>query len=110
MESCKERRIPAGRFVEADRVRGRVRGSGLTSIRLRCESSRESADFADARQTRWRITNQRRLDLRTEVGWVPCPRLRDRDEVFIQSRDAKPLNRYFPELLDPIRSQLTDQC
>ena len=35
---------------------------------------------------------------------------RDRDEVFIQSRDAKPLNRYFPELLDPLRSQLADQC
>jgi ATP-dependent DNA ligase len=30
----------------------------------------------------------------------------DGDEVFIQSRDSKPLDRYFPELLDPIRSQL----
>src|SRR6266478_4571570 len=35
---------------------------------------------------------------------------RDRDEIFIQSRDAKPLNRYFPELLEPIRSELPDQC
>ena len=35
---------------------------------------------------------------------------RDRDEVFIQSRDAKPLNRYFPELLDPIQSELPEQC
>ncbi len=26
---------------------------------------------------------------------------RDGDEVFIQSRDEKPLNRYFPELLEP---------
>src|SRR3954451_21360441 len=29
---------------------------------------------------------------------------RDHDEIFIQSRDEKPLGRYFPELLDPIRS------
>jgi len=35
---------------------------------------------------------------------------RDREEVFIQSRDAKPLSRYFPELLEPIRSELPDQC
>ena len=35
---------------------------------------------------------------------------RDGDEVFIQSRDEKPLNRYFPELLDPIRAQLPEQC
>ena len=35
---------------------------------------------------------------------------RDGDEVFIQSRDAKPLNRYFPELLDPLRAQLPARC
>ena len=35
---------------------------------------------------------------------------RDGDEVFIQSRDEKPLNRYFPELLGPIRSQLPKRC
>ena len=27
---------------------------------------------------------------------------RDGDEIFIQSRDEKPLNRYFPELLEPL--------
>src|SRR5262245_35371766 len=31
---------------------------------------------------------------------------RDGDEIQIQSRDEKSLNRYFPELLDPLRSQL----
>ena len=31
---------------------------------------------------------------------------RDGDEILIQSRDEKPLNRYFPELLEPLRSQL----
>src|SRR2546429_6796390 len=35
---------------------------------------------------------------------------RDGDEVLIQSRDEKSLNRYFPELLDPIRSQLPARC
>jgi ATP-dependent DNA ligase len=35
---------------------------------------------------------------------------RDGDEVLIQSRDAKSLNRFFPELLDPIRAQLPARC
>lgn len=35
---------------------------------------------------------------------------RDGDEVHIQSRDEKPLNRYFPELIDPIKSQLPKRC
>ena len=35
---------------------------------------------------------------------------RDGDEVLLQSRDEKSLNRYFPELLDPLRSQLPARC
>jgi ATP-dependent DNA ligase len=35
---------------------------------------------------------------------------RDGDEILIQSRDEKPLNRYFPELLEPIRSALPVRC
>jgi ATP-dependent DNA ligase len=35
---------------------------------------------------------------------------RDADEILIQSRDEKPLNRYFPELLDPFRSSLPARC
>lgn len=35
---------------------------------------------------------------------------RDGDEILIQSRDEKSLNRYFPELLDPLRSNLPDKC
>src|SRR5215470_10868181 len=31
---------------------------------------------------------------------------RDDDEILIQSRDEKPLERYFPELLEPLRSAL----
>jgi ATP-dependent DNA ligase len=35
---------------------------------------------------------------------------RDRDEILIQSRDEKPLNRYFPELLEPLSSALPARC
>src|SRR5689334_12628562 len=35
---------------------------------------------------------------------------RDKEEIFIQSRDEKPLNRYFPELLDPLRAALPVRC
>src|SRR5207302_11078781 len=32
------------------------------------------------------------------------------NEILIQSRDEKSLNRYFPELLQPLESQLPDRC
>ena len=35
---------------------------------------------------------------------------RDGDESLIQSRDGKSLNRYFPELLEPLREQLPARC
>src|SRR5690242_866369 len=35
---------------------------------------------------------------------------RDGDEILIQSRDEKSLNRYFPELLAPLRSNLPSRC
>ena len=35
---------------------------------------------------------------------------RDGDEIFIQSRDEKPLNRYFPELIAPLQSALPARC
>jgi ATP-dependent DNA ligase len=51
-------------------------------------------------------------------GWIFEPKwdgfrtliFRDGDEVFIQSRDEKPLDRYFPELIDPIKAQLPKRC
>ena len=44
------------------------------------------------------------------MGWVSCADLSDRDEVLIQSRDEKSLNRYFPELIEPLRAQLPERC
>lgn len=35
---------------------------------------------------------------------------RDGDEILIQSRDEKSLNRYFPELIEPLRLQLPARC
>ncbi len=35
---------------------------------------------------------------------------RDHDEVLIESRDAKPLLRYFPELAAPLKVQLPGRC
>src|ERR1700761_4873627 len=31
-------------------------------------------------------------------------------ELLIQSRDEKPLNRYFPELMEPLQEQLPEKC
>jgi len=39
-----------------------------------------------------------------------CLVFRDRDEIHLQSRNRKPLERYFPEILDPLRSSLPDRC
>jgi len=61
----------------------------------------------------------RRVDeLPSEGEWVFEPKwdgfralvFRDRDEILIQSRDEKPLDRYFPELRDPIRTSLPSRC
>jgi ATP-dependent DNA ligase len=35
---------------------------------------------------------------------------KDGDSVYLQSRDAKPFNRYFPELEEPLRRELPDSC
>lgn len=51
-------------------------------------------------------------------GWIYEPKwdgfrvliFRDRDELLIQSRELKPLNRYFPELLAPLKEQLPTRC
>lgn len=51
-------------------------------------------------------------------GWIFEPKwdgfrtliFRDGDEVFIQSREGKPLDRYFPELNEPLKAQLPERC
>ena len=35
---------------------------------------------------------------------------RDGDEVMLQSRDTRPMNRYFPELEEPLLSALPERC
>ncbi|MEO5815974.1 MAG: ATP-dependent DNA ligase [Gemmatimonadaceae bacterium] len=51
-------------------------------------------------------------------GWIFEPKwdgfrtliFRDGDELFIQSRDEKPLDRYFPELAEHLKAQLPERC
>jgi len=51
-------------------------------------------------------------------GWLYEPKwdgfralvFRDGDELYIQSRDLKPLDRYFPELAEPLRANIPDRC
>jgi ATP-dependent DNA ligase len=51
-------------------------------------------------------------------GWLYEPKwdgfraivFRDGDEVVTQSRDLKPLDRYFPELAEPLRANLPERC
>ena len=53
-----------------------------------------------------------------DEGWLFEPKwdgfralvFRDGGEIYIQSRDLKPLDRYFPELADPLRAALPDRC
>ncbi|HJW92323.1 MAG TPA: ATP-dependent DNA ligase [Thermoanaerobaculia bacterium] len=51
-------------------------------------------------------------------GWLFEPKwdgfrtlvFRDEDELLLQSRDLKPLNRYFPELVEPLTAMLPKRC
>jgi ATP-dependent DNA ligase len=51
-------------------------------------------------------------------GWLYEPKwdgfralvFRDGDSVYLQSRECKPLDRYFPELIAPIRSTVPARC
>src|SRR5215218_7926477 len=57
-------------------------------------------------------------DIPTGPGWLFEPKwdgfraivFRDGDETFIQSRDLKPLDRYFPELPPVLKANLPDRC
>jgi len=54
----------------------------------------------------------------SDPGWLFEPKwdgfraivFRDGDSVYTQSRDLKPLDRYFPELADPLRAALPDHA
>src|SRR6478752_1284223 len=56
--------------------------------------------------------------LPTGDGWLYEPKwdgfralvFRDGDEIYTQSRDLKPLDRYFPELAEPLRANLPERC
>src|SRR5947209_8159349 len=39
-----------------------------------------------------------------------CLVFRDGDDIYQQSRELKPLNRYFPELLEPLAREIPSRC
>ena len=51
-------------------------------------------------------------------GWLFEPKwdgfrtlvFRDGDDLLLQSRDEKPMNRYFPELIAPLQRTLPERC
>jgi ATP-dependent DNA ligase len=57
-------------------------------------------------------------DLPSAGSWIFEPKwdgfraliFRDHDEIHIQSRDEKPLNRYFPEVVETLIAQLPARC
>src|SRR5262245_54310174 len=57
-------------------------------------------------------------ELPSGEGWLYEPKwdgfralvFRDGDELFLQSRDRNPLDRYFPELAAPLLASLPERC
>jgi ATP-dependent DNA ligase len=57
-------------------------------------------------------------DLPQGEGWLYEPKwdgfralvFRDGDDVYLQSRDCKPLDRYFPELAEPLKKHIPARC
>ena len=64
------------------------------------------------------MLSKRVSELPPGPGWIFEPKwdgfraliFRDHDEILIQSRDGKPLGRYFPDLMEPLRAQLPVRC
>lgn len=57
-------------------------------------------------------------DVPEDGNWIFEPKwdgfrtlvFRDGEELLLQSRDGKPMGRYFPELLGPLQDQLPERC
>ena len=81
------------------------------SARMALETSLSTAARADAGEGR-------PTTCPTDDGWLFEPKwdgfralvFRDGDEIYTQSRDLKPLDRYFPELAEPLRAALPERC
>ena len=64
------------------------------------------------------MLSKRIAELPEGDGWIFEPKwdgfraliFRDGDELTIQSRDGKPLNRYFPEVVEALKAALPERC
>ena len=98
----------------------RRRGSGLSRNEVSGVPGAVSCGPCGCRSTHRssRCWPSSRQGCPTDDGWLFEPKwdgfraivFRDGDEVYIQSRDLKPLDRYFPELADPLRRALPERC
>ena len=64
------------------------------------------------------MLSKRIAELPEGDGWIFEPKwdgfraliFRDGDDLTIQSRDEKPLNRYFPEVVEALKAALPERC
>ena len=96
----------------AIRARGLQRAEPLSSA-----SHSSGMTLAIARETppmEARLTDE----IPAGEGWQFEPKwdgfrtlvFRDGEEILLQSRDERPMNRYFPELLAPLRATVPERC
>ena len=96
------------RVAARRRTRPRLaRADGSPSVAL----ARAAAGLADARQARARAARPA-TDWCYEPKWdgFRCIVFRDGDDVELGSRNERPLTRYFPELLEPLRDALPERA
>ena len=94
--------------VGAPRLRHAVIGRGY---RRPHDAARPAAGLADAREAR-RASCPKGDDWSYEPKWdgFRCIVFRDGADVELGSRNERPLTRYFPELLEPLRAALPEQA
>src|SRR5205085_2695908 len=99
------------------------KGAGIEwrAAGARCEGDRRVAGFATLKLPFQPPIEPMLAKLMAELpegDWLFEPKwdgfralvFRDGGELLLQSRDLKPLNRYFPELEEPLRRQLPPRC
>lgn len=103
--------------ADGECVRGSLAAGRNQSRRMNCAVYHKGVDLP-VNPPLLPMLAKRVGELPTDGDWIFEPKwdgfralvFRDGDEILIQSRDEKPLNRYFPELLEPLSSALPPRC
>ena len=104
-------------LAATERPRGIAETPGLARQFREVHSGRGIPASRSSRRSS-RCSPRRSTNCPSDDGWLFEPKwdgfralvFRDGDEVYTQSRDLKPLDRYFPELAAPLRAALPDRC